>query len=206
MELKGSSLLSWPFLSHRTIAEIDDDTASTLRQRAAERGMSVRELVAELVTTDASAAEVAGEDIAELDRRWKSFEAQTAVASSDDVVRWLVWAGRRALAMVMVFHYVCLAWVFFRAHGFANALAVLERLGAGEWSPWTDMPNLIPAIRLALLLALVAHFFAPRTFAWLRDRFVTTPPPVQGLVLAACALVLRELSNPTVVPFIYFQF
>ncbi|QDZ06889.1 hypothetical protein FPZ24_04855 [Sphingomonas panacisoli] len=27
MELKGSSLLSWPFLSHRTIAEIDDDTA-----------------------------------------------------------------------------------------------------------------------------------------------------------------------------------
>ena len=69
--------------------EIDDDTASTLRQRAAERGMSVRELVAELVTTDASAAEVAGEDIAELDRRWKSFEAQTAVASSDDVVRWL---------------------------------------------------------------------------------------------------------------------
>ena len=124
----------------------------------------------------------------------------------DDVVRWLVWAGRRALAMVMVFHYVCLAWVFFRAHGFANALAVLERLGAGEWSPWTDMPNLIPAIRLALLLALVAHFFAPRTFAWLRDRFVTAPPPVQGLVLAACALVLRELSNPTVVPFIYFQF
>jgi hypothetical protein len=29
---------------------------------------------------------------------------------------------------------------------------------------------------------------------------------VQGLVLAAAALVLRELAHPTIVPFIYFQF
>ena len=119
-----------------------------------------------------------------------------------DVRRWAGWAVRRALAVVMVFHYVCLAWVFFRARDFDNALAVLRRLGAGEW----DAPNLIPAIQLALVAALIAHFFAPRTFAWMRERFVTAPPWAQGLVLAACALVLRELSNPTVVPFIYFQF
>ena len=122
--------------------------------------------------------------------------------SQDDVRRWGWWAARRALAVVMVFHYVCLAWVFFRARDFGNALAVLERLGAGEW----DTPNLIPAIQLALIVALIAHFFAPRTFAWLRARFVAAPPLTQGLILAACALVLRELSNPTVVPFIYFQF
>ena len=28
-------------------------------------------------------------DIAELDRRWKAFEAQGSVADSEDVVRWL---------------------------------------------------------------------------------------------------------------------
>src|SRR5690606_24144230 len=106
--------------------------------------------------------------------------------------RWAAWAARRALSVVLVFHYVCLAWIFFRATSFDNALHVLERLGAGEW----DAPNLIPAIRLALAGALLAHFFAPGTFTWLRERFVTAPPPVQGLVLAACALVLRELSNP----------
>jgi D-alanyl-lipoteichoic acid acyltransferase DltB (MBOAT superfamily) len=123
-----------------------------------------------------------------------------------DVRRWAIWAGRRALAVLLVFHYVCLAWVFFRAKDFDRALAVLARLGAGEWSPWSDAANLIPAIRLALVAALIAHFFAPRTFTWLRERFVAAAPPVQGLVLAACALVLRELSNPSVVPFIYFQF
>ena len=122
--------------------------------------------------------------------------------SRADVRRWAGWATRRALAVIMVFHYVCLAWVFFRARDFDNALAVLQRLGAGEW----DAPNIIPAIRLALAVALLAHFFAPGSFAWLRARFVAASAPVQGLALAACALVLRELSNPTVVPFIYFQF
>ena len=117
-------------------------------------------------------------------------------------MRWGQWAVRRALAVILIFHYVCLAWIFFRARDFDNALHVLERLGAGEW----DAPNLVPAIRLALVAALIAHFFAPRTFTWLRDRFVAASAPAQGLVLAACALVLRELSNPTVVPFIYFQF
>jgi predicted transcriptional regulator len=54
--------------------EIDDDTAAALKQRARERG-------------ETGAAEAA--DVAELDRRWKAFEAQDSVAANDDVVRWL---------------------------------------------------------------------------------------------------------------------
>ncbi len=69
--------------------EIADDTATVLKQRAAERGVSVPDLVAELVTLEASAAAADAADIAELDRRWKAFETQGSVAASDDVVRWL---------------------------------------------------------------------------------------------------------------------
>jgi predicted transcriptional regulator len=65
--------------------EVDDDTASALTQCAAERGVSVPELV----TLEAGpvVAEAAG--IAELDSRWKAFEAQESVAANADVVRWL---------------------------------------------------------------------------------------------------------------------
>lgn len=69
--------------------EIDDDTATTLKQRAAERGVSVPELVAELVSLAAGPVEVDGDDVAELDRRWKAFEAQSLVTSNEEVVRWL---------------------------------------------------------------------------------------------------------------------
>jgi predicted transcriptional regulator len=67
--------------------EIDDDTAAVLKQRAAERGVSVPELVAELVTLEVGSAEAG--DIAELDRRWTAFEGQASVAANGDVVRWL---------------------------------------------------------------------------------------------------------------------
>jgi hypothetical protein len=74
--------------------EIDDSTASVLKQRAAERGMP--ELVAELVTIAVSPAAADDAEIAELDRRWKAFEAQDSVASNDDVVRWLQTWGTSA--------------------------------------------------------------------------------------------------------------
>jgi hypothetical protein len=69
--------------------EVDDDTAPALTQRAAERGVSVPELVAELVTLEAGPGCADAADSAELDRRWKIFEAQERVAADADVERWL---------------------------------------------------------------------------------------------------------------------
>ena len=69
--------------------EVDDSTALVLQQRAAERGVTVPELVAELATIAVGPAEVDVADVAELDRRWKTFEAQDSVTSNDEVVRWL---------------------------------------------------------------------------------------------------------------------
>jgi predicted transcriptional regulator len=69
--------------------EIDDSTATALKTRAAERGVTVPELVAELATLAVSPVETDADDVAELDRRWRAFEAQDSVVSSDEVVRWL---------------------------------------------------------------------------------------------------------------------
>jgi hypothetical protein len=69
--------------------EIDDATATALRQRAEERGVSVPALLTELLALEAGPTRAGSDEIAELDRRWKAFEAQESVASNDDVVRWL---------------------------------------------------------------------------------------------------------------------
>jgi D-alanyl-lipoteichoic acid acyltransferase DltB (MBOAT superfamily) len=109
---------------------------------------------------------------------------------------------RRAAAALLVFHYVCLAWVFFRATSFDQALAILAQL----WKWETDHPNLVPIVTAALATGFACHFFAEGSFRWLRDRFVELPAAGQGAVLAIAALVLRELGQPKLVPFIYFQF
>jgi len=109
---------------------------------------------------------------------------------------------RRALAVILTFNYVCLAWIFFRAPTFDGALAVLRQLADGSWGH----ANVTPLVQAALLIGLACHFWADGTFRWLRDRFVAAPPIVQGLVLAIAALVLRELSHAKLVKFIYFEF
>jgi len=69
--------------------EVDSDTATALKVRAEEQGVTVSELVAELATLTTGPVEANRDDVAELDRRWEAFEAQDSVASSEDVVRWL---------------------------------------------------------------------------------------------------------------------
>jgi predicted transcriptional regulator len=69
--------------------EVDEATAVTLKARAAERGVSVSELVAELVTFDSEPIAVDSGEIAELDRRWKSVESGRATVPNNEVVRWL---------------------------------------------------------------------------------------------------------------------
>ena len=108
----------------------------------------------------------------------------------------------RAIAVFLVFHYVCFAWVFFRATSFDNALAVIRQIVAAE----TDHANLVPMVTTALAVGFMCHFFADGSFRWLRDRFVSLPAWAQGTVLAVAALVLRELGHAKLVPFIYFQF
>jgi len=114
----------------------------------------------------------------------------------------LIAFARRALAVFLVFNYVCLAWIFFRATSFDNALAILEQLGRGE----LDHANLVPIVTTALGVGFLCHFFPDGSFRWLRDKFVSAPWYAQGSLLALIALVLRALSHTKIVPFIYFQF
>jgi hypothetical protein len=134
---------------------------------------------------------------------WGLGLAADVVEHGADALRPRLAAGaRRAIAVVLVFHYVCLAWVFFRASSFDGALAVLQQVAHLE----TDHANLVPIVTLALTAGFACHLWADGSFRWLRQRFVALPPWAQGAALATVALVLRELGHTKIVPFIYFQF
>ncbi len=76
--------------------EVDERTAALLGARAAELGMSVGELVAELATLDSGPVVVQSLDIAELDQRWRNVEEGAPTILHDRVVRWLrTWGTSR---------------------------------------------------------------------------------------------------------------
>jgi predicted transcriptional regulator len=64
--------------------EVDSATASVLKARAAARGVSVSQVVAELVPFAVDDAA-----IAELDRRWAAIEAGELTVPHEEVERWL---------------------------------------------------------------------------------------------------------------------
>ena len=69
--------------------EVDAATADALEERAAQRGVSVREMVAELVAFDSLPVSASPDEIAELDRQWAEIEAGSPTVPHEKVVRWL---------------------------------------------------------------------------------------------------------------------
>jgi predicted transcriptional regulator len=76
--------------------EVDEQTADVLQTRAAELGVTVSELVAELATLESEPISIEADDIAELDRRWQTIEAGGRTVPHERVVRWLrTWGTAR---------------------------------------------------------------------------------------------------------------
>jgi hypothetical protein len=70
------------------IIEVDKATADRLKERAAELGISVEELLA-VVASETGVVSVNPDEIAELDRRWAKIEAGARTVRNEEVVRWL---------------------------------------------------------------------------------------------------------------------
>jgi hypothetical protein len=78
--------------------DIDQHTADVLKARAAELGVSVPELIAELAALDGNARDASADEITELDARTAKATGDTLVPQ-DHVVQWLrtwgtPWLGR----------------------------------------------------------------------------------------------------------------
>ncbi len=79
----------------KRLIEVDERTAIALEARAAERGLSVPDLVAEMTALATSQEALSTDDVAELDRRWAAIEAGEPTTSHDSVVQWLRTLGSR---------------------------------------------------------------------------------------------------------------
>ena len=108
----------------------------------------------------------------------------------------------RVLATLATFHFVCLGWVFFRAPTLAHATLALRQMAHGTWHVEHVTSKAVVVIFAALALHVVPKGWEARA----RETFVRSPALVQGLVLAAAAIVLHLAASATPEPFVYGQF
>ncbi len=78
----------------RHTIEVDETTATLLHDRAAERGMSVSDLVAGLVALSEPPIDITPEELADLDRQMAAIDSgEEATYPHEEVERWLLTWG-----------------------------------------------------------------------------------------------------------------
>lgn len=108
----------------------------------------------------------------------------------------------KALRIFIVFHFVCLCWIFFRAERASLAFEYLTHL----MSQWHFDPKITPFAVSLLLLAALTQLVPKETPLHLSSRLAGLPAPVLGVALGSFLMILSALSPDGVLPFIYFQF
>lgn len=105
-------------------------------------------------------------------------------------------------SVLLTFHLVCVAWVFFRADTFSRAQLIFSQLGVLS----THHQNLPWQVLGILALGFASHAVPERLFLKTRDLCIEAPWPVKALLLISVAIVLRKMASTESVPFVYFQF
>jgi hypothetical protein len=108
----------------------------------------------------------------------------------------------KVVATLLVFHFVCLTWVFFRADSWGAAIGYLGAMGDGGLVLQQARP-----LTLGLIAAGLALQFAPPDWMERLERLAFAVPNWALAVAGGVAVVLIDALEPNgVAPFIYFQF
>lgn len=111
------------------------------------------------------------------------------------------WAAR-ALRILVTFHLVCFAWIFFRAHGFEQSRAILSTLAHPSLDGFSSGDHL--GLSLLVLSLFAAQFLG--AYGALKERLARSPGPSFACAVALAILAVIWFTPAATIPFIYFQF
>ena len=105
------------------------------------------------------------------------------------------------ISRLLLFHAVCLGWVFFRASSFDIAFTVLRRLAVPGALTLASFP-----VMLALFMGLAGQYQPLRWRKALEFEFGCWPAMARGVAFAVAIFAVELLGPSGVAPFIYFRF
>ena len=106
--------------------------------------------------------------------------------------------------MLITFHLVCFAWVFFRASSTSDAFQILSGLGGNWGAIQADRSLLAPAVLGVVLLLLVQ--MGQARWGSFREKIHTWPAPIRWALWYTLALLIYMFGAGPGQRFIYFQF
>ncbi len=106
------------------------------------------------------------------------------------------------LAQIATFHFVCFAWIFFRASTWDGALAILTRIASLTFAT----ANISLPVAIVLSVAALSHVTPRPWLGRLQDGFVRAPALLQAAALLLLIVSLHYLAATGAAPFVYTKF
>ena len=106
------------------------------------------------------------------------------------------------LARLLVFHFVVVGWIFFRAPDLGTAIDYLT----GLITNWGIGTLVTPVVLLAIVVGMVGQFVPRRVGDALEFRASQLPPMATAVGVGLWLVLINLLGPVGVAPFIYFQF
>ncbi|HTQ33378.1 MAG TPA: MBOAT family protein [Stellaceae bacterium] len=121
-----------------------------------------------------------------------------------------LWFGQRPasrfgaiVSWLVVFHFVCFAWIFFRAEDFTVAAFFIRGLGSGWDAP---IQQAQPAMVALILIGMAGQFLPPGSFERVGQAVARVPYWGLGAAMGLLLAAINALGPEGIVPFIYFRF
>lgn len=108
----------------------------------------------------------------------------------------------RIVRIVVTFHFVAFAWIFFRAANLETARDILSQIA----SMTVSFANVSPGFAVILAIAVAAHFAPKNWYELSRSSFVKSPAFVQAGAMALLVLAIQYVAATGAAPFIYTRF
>lgn len=125
-------------------------------------------------------------------RLWQSLRAPNSTPSL---------LGRIA-GILLTFHFVTFAWIFFRSPDFDTALSILNRLASLSIS----LANVSVPLGTVLVIGVIGHYLPKQFYERSLNLYMTAPFYAQAAALTALIFGLRYVVTTGAAPFIYNQF
>jgi len=114
----------------------------------------------------------------------------------------------RIIGVILTFHFVMFAWIFFRAQDFATAMELIGKVGQLSFQAeyWLSVITVYKNVLIVLMAGFIMHFLPDRFVQWLQKIFIAVPIIVKAVIIGLVLWLVYATASSEVQPFIYFQF
>jgi len=114
----------------------------------------------------------------------------------------------RIIGVILTFHFVTFAWIFFRAQDFSTAMELMKMVSQLDFKAehWFSVIAAYKNVMIVLLTGFIMHFLPDRFVQWLQRVFTDMPIIAKALVIGLVLWLVHATASSEIQPFIYFQF